>query len=264
MQLGSHVTLNSFSEHLRDNFPHLLPDLQAQGDESALSVPHATTIVGLRFEGGVLMAGDRRATAGNLIASRHIEKVFPADSQSVIGIAGAAGLAVDMARLFQIELEHYEKIEGTSLSLNGKANRLAGLIRNNLPLAMRGLAVVPLFAGYEPEIGYGRIFSFDVTGGRYEEQEHHSIGSGAAFARGALKKLWSAGLDRQAAIVVALEALFDAADDDTGTGGLDAVRKLWPVVYTIDAAGTRRVTEDELTGLAQDVLARRSSRELEA
>ncbi|MFC0581005.1 proteasome subunit beta [Micrococcoides hystricis] len=264
MDLNIHTTLNSFSEYLRAEHPQLLPVPPETTSPELAAVPHATTIVGLRYDGGVLMAGDRRATAGHHIASRHIEKVFPADAYSTIGIAGAAGLAVDMARLFQIELEHYEKIEGTTLSLNGKANRLAGLIRSNLPLALQGLAVVPLFAGFEPHVGTGRIFSFDVTGGRYEEQEHHSIGSGAAYARGALKKLWEPTLDRTEAITVALEALFDAADDDAATGGLDAVRQLWPVVYTIGASGAARVEEDELTGLAQDVLTRRSARAREA
>lgn len=260
MDLTPSGSLSSFSEHLRLQHPELLPSAQYTAAEANMPIPIATTIVGLRYQGGVLMAGDRRATAGNLIASRHIEKVFPADSTSVIGIAGAAGLAIDMARLFQIELEHYEKIEGTSLSLNGKANRLAGLIRSNLGLAMQGLAVMPLFAGYEPDLGYGRIFSFDVTGGRYEEREHHSIGSGAAFARGALKKLWEEGLEKEHGIAVALESLFDAADDDAGTSGLDAIRRLWPVVYTIDEDGVDRVAEDQLATLAQEVIQRRSAR----
>lgn len=264
MELSIQNTLNSFTEYLRLEHAHLLPVLHEGTSANLGAVPHATTIVGLRYEDGVLMAGDRLATAGNHIASRHIEKVFPADAYSTIGIAGAAGLAVDMARLFQIELEHYEKIEGTTLSLNGKANRLAGLIRANLPMALQGLAVVPLFAGFEADSSAGRIFSFDVTGGRYEEQEHHCIGSGAAYARGALKKLWHPDLDRSAAITVALEALFDAADDDAATGGLDAIRQLWPVIYTIEANGAARVEENELTGLAQDVLARRSARAREA
>ena len=158
-------------------------------------VPHGTTIVAVEFDGGVVMAGDRRATMGNLIAHREIEKVYPADEYSCVGIAGTAGIAVELVRLFQVELEHYEKIEGALLSLDGKANRLSALIRGNLSLAMQGLAVVPLFAGYDLDRRAGRIFSYDVTGGRYEEHDHHSVGSGSIFARGSLKKRWRPGLE---------------------------------------------------------------------
>src|SRR3712207_5044862 len=174
-----------------------------------------------------------RSTMGPTIANREIEKVFPADEFSAVGIAGSAGLALELVRLFQLELEHYEKIEGALLSLDGKANRLATMIRGNLGLAMQGLAVVPVFAGYDLDRGVGRIFSYDVTGGRYEEHEHHSVGSGSVFARGALKKLWRPGLDTGGAIRVAVEALFDAADDDSATGGPDTVRRIWPVVATV-------------------------------
>ena len=163
-------------------------------------IPHGTTIVAATFAGGVVMAGDRRATMGNIIAQRDIEKVFPADEYSCVGIAGAAGLAVELVRLFQVELEHYEKIEGTTLSLDGKANRLAALIRSNLGMAMQGLAVVPLFAGYDLHAGLGRIFSYDVTGGRYEEQAFHSVGSGSVFARGSLKKLYRDDLNARECI----------------------------------------------------------------
>ena len=175
----------SFLEYLVRERPDLLPAGTAPGTPEG--VPHATTIVSLAFEGGVVVAGDRRATIGNVIASRHIEKVFPTDRYSVVGIAGSAGIAMDIARLFQVELEHYEKIEGMLLSLDGKANRLASMVRGNLAMAMQGMAAVPLFAGYDELRGVGRLFSFDVTGGRYEELEHHSIGSGSMFARGALK-----------------------------------------------------------------------------
>ncbi|WP_081743521.1 proteasome subunit beta, partial [Arthrobacter sp. H20] len=225
---------------------------------AAAVAPHATTIVSMTYAGGVLMAGDRRATMGNLIASRHIEKVFPADMFSVLGIAGSAGIALDIMRLFQVELEHYEKIEGTLMSLDGKANRLAAMIRANLPLALQGLAVVPLFAGFDTAQRVGRLFSFDVTGGRYEEQEHHSVGSGAAFARGALKKLWKPNLDEDRAVHVAVESLYDAADDDSATGGPDVVRQLWPVVYTANSAGSRRVPERELALAAARVIDSRS------
>jgi proteasome beta subunit len=179
--------------------------------------PHGTTIVAATFAGGVVMAGDRRATMGNIIAQRDIQKVFPADEFSVVGIAGTAGLAVEMVRLFQTELEHYEKIEGTTLSMDGKANRLAALIRANLGLAMQGLAVVPLFAGYDLAADQGRIFSYDVTGGRYEETAFHAVGSGSLFARGSLKKLYRDDLDAEGAVTAVVQALYDAADDDFPT-----------------------------------------------
>ncbi|MHA7282877.1 proteasome subunit beta [Arthrobacter sp. TMS2-4] len=259
----------SFADYLGVHHPHMLPSNRTLGPVTATSdasrlAPHATTIVSLTFPGGVLMAGDRRATMGNVIASRHIEKVFPADRSSVLGIAGSAGIGVDLARLFQVELEHYEKIEATMMSLDGKANRLAAMVRQNLPMAMQGLAVVPLFAGFDTDRHLGRLFSFDVTGGRYEEHEHHSVGSGSVFARGALKKLWNPGLDEASAVRVAVEALYDAADDDSATGGPDTVRGLWPVVYVVDAAGTRRVPERDLEAVAHTIIDARSSAGREA
>jgi proteasome beta subunit len=187
---------------------------------------------------------------GNLIAHREIEKVYPADEYSCVGIAGTAGIAVELVRLFQVELEHYEKIEGVLLSLDGKANRLSTMIRNNLGLAMQGLAVVPLFAGYDLDRGIGRIFSYDVTGGRYEEQYHHSVGSGSMFARGSLKKRWRPGLDRHDAMAVAVEALFDAADDDSATGGPDQLRHIYPIVVSVSDAGFERVPDDEIAASA--------------
>jgi proteasome beta subunit len=209
-------------------------------------VPHATTIVSVTFDGGVVMAGDRRATMGNLIAHREIEKVFPADDYSCVGIAGTAGLAVELVRLFQVELEHYEKIEGALLSLDGKANRLSSKLRNNLGLAMQGLAVVPLFAGFDLERRQGRIFSYDVTGGRYEEHQFHSIGSGSVFARGSMKKRWRPGLGAEDAMKVVVEALVDAADDDSATGGPDLARQIFPVVAVVTVDGFRRVPDDEV------------------
>lgn len=243
---------SSFVEFLAGYAPHLLPGNRPVpvGD---MAVPHGTTIVALTFEGGVVLAGDRRATMGSMIASREIEKVFPADEFSAVGIAGTAGLAVELVRLFQLELEHYEKIEGTLLSLDGKANRLATMIRGNLGLAMQGLAVVPLFAGYDLDRAVGRIFSYDVTGGRYEEHEHHSVGSGSVFARGSLKKLWRPGLDPAQAVRVAVEALVDAADDDSATGGPDSVRRIWPVVATVTQAGYLRVPDEELAAVSAAV-----------
>jgi proteasome beta subunit len=267
-QVAANAT-SSFTEHLQRDRPELLPFNKTAaaalaGGTQPLQVPHGTTIVAMTYAGGVLMAGDRRATMGNIIASRHIEKVFPADQYSVLGIAGTAGIAIDITRLFQVELEHYEKIEGTLLSLDGKANRLGAMIRSNLPMAMQGLAVVPLFAGFDRQAGVGRLFSYDVTGGRYEEQEHHTVGSGSMFARGALKKLWRPNLSEDEAISVAIESLYDAADDDSATGGPDPVRQLWPLVYTVNRAGARRVPEHTLAEFAQRVIESRTSAGREA
>ena len=208
---------SSFVDFLTEHAPGLLPG--AQQGEGSVQAAHATTIVALTFDGGIVMAGDRRATMGTSIAHRQIEKVFPADEFSAVGIAGTAGLAVDLVRLFQLELEHYEKIEGSLLSLEGKANRLATLVRANLPLAMQGLAAVPLFGGWDLGREVGRIFSYDVVGGRYEEHDHHSVGSGSVYARGSLKKLWEHGMSASEAVDVALHALVDAADEDAATGG---------------------------------------------
>jgi proteasome beta subunit len=264
---------SSFTEHLQRERPGLLPfglrsvehlPAPAAATAAPLQVPHGTTIVALSYAGGVLMAGDRRATMGNVIASRHIEKVFPADQYSVLGIAGTAGIALDITRLFQVELEHYEKIEGTLLSLEGKANRLGAMIRGNLPMAMQGLAVVPLFAGFDRPAGVGRLFSYDITGGRYEEQEHHAVGSGSMFARGALKKLWRPRLPEEEAVAVAVEALYDAADDDTATGGPDPVRRLWPVVYTVSRSGAVRVPDPELAEIAGRIIESRTVAQREA
>jgi proteasome beta subunit len=225
--------------------------------------PHGTTIVAVTYEGGVLMGGDRRATMGNLISSRDIEKVYPADSYSVIGIAGAAGIAIEMVRLYQVELEHYEKIEGLTMSLDGKANRLAAMIRGNLGAAMQGLAVVPLFAGFDldaaPGVAPGRIFSYDVTGGNYEERGYAAVGSGSLFAKNSLKKTWRTGLPADAATRTVVEALYDAADDDAATGGPDPVRRLYPIVYRVDAEGTVRLTDAEVAAVADTIIAERAA-----
>lgn len=249
----------SFVEFLAAHAPQLLPQNRPLGSGQAPEAPHATTIVALTFDGGLVMAGDRRATMGSHIASRDIEKVFPADEFSAVGIAGTAGLAIELVRLFQLELEHYEKIEGALLSLDGKANRLATMIRSNLGLAMQGLAVVPLFGGYDVDRARGRLFSYDVTGGRYEEHEFHSVGSGSVFARGSLKKRWRPGLDAADAVRVAVEALYDAADDDSGTGGPDRLREIWPVVATVTAGGYRRVASAELSAAVDTIVAERTA-----
>ena len=185
---------SSFHDFLRAHAPEVLPSGRRLPSGASIDAPHGTTIVAITFDGGVLMAGDRRATMGNIIANREMEKVFAADEFSTVGIAGTAGLAIELVRLFQVELEHYEKIEGTLMSLEGKANRLASMIRGNLGMAMQGLSVVPMFTGYDVDLRLGRIFSYDVTGGCYEEHDHHSVGSGSLFARGAMKKLFRRGM----------------------------------------------------------------------
>ncbi len=222
--------------------------------------PHGTTIVAATFPGGVIMAGDRRATMGNMIAQRDIEKVFPADEYSVVGIAGAAGLAVEMVGLFQVELEHYEKIEGAPLSLVGKANRLATMIRGNLPLAMQGLAVVPLFAGWDEAAAMGRIFSYDATGGRYEETAFFSVGSGSVFARGSLKKLYAPDLSVDDATMAVLQALYDAADDDSATGGPDLARRIFPVVMIAGPDGVQRVGDEQVGAMVDALVGGRRTR----
>jgi proteasome beta subunit len=252
---------SSFIDFLGKQAPELLPAGRTLPTANAGDLaPHGTTIVAATFPGGVIMAGDRRATMGNIIAQRDIEKVFPADEFSCVGIAGTAGLAVEMVRLFQLELEHYEKIEGSPLSMDGKANRLATLIRSNLGMAMQGLAVVPLFAGFDLIAQQGRIFSYDVTGGRYEETAFHSVGSGSLFARGALKKLYRNDLDAEGCATALVQALYDAADDDSATGGPDMTRRIFPVVGEITARGYRRLTDDEVATIADRVIAARMDR----
>ena len=248
---------SSFTEFVGVHAPHLLPSRRALPPGSSLEAPHGTTIVTATFDGGVVMAGDRRATMGNLIANRDMEKVFAADEYSAVGIAGTAGLAIELVKLFQVELEHYEKIEGTLLSLEGKANRLASMIRANLGMAMQGLAVVPMFAGYDLDRNLGRIFSYDVTGGCYEEHDHHSVGSGSLFARGSLKKLWRPGLSADDAVRVVVEALYDAADDDSATGGPDVGRRIWPTVAVVDLQGVRFAAEEALREVVESVIAGR-------
>jgi proteasome beta subunit len=252
---------SSFSDFLAAQAPDLLPGRRTvpQGHAGDLA-PHGTTIVAATYAGGVVMAGDRRATMGNIIAQRDIEKVFPADEFSAVGIAGTAGIAVEMVRLFQTELEHYEKIEGTTLSMDGKANRLAALIRGNLAMAMQGLSVVPLFAGFDLTADQGRIFSYDVTGGRYEETAFHSVGSGSLFARGSLKKLYRADLTERECVTAVVQALYDAADDDSATGGPDLTRRIFPVVQVITADGGRRLADDDVAAIADEVIAGRMAR----
>src|SRR6476660_6883565 len=219
----------SFSELLRQVSPHHLPSA-AGGSMTGFDIPHGTTVVAVRYADGVVMAGDRRATAGYMIASRRIDKVFAADDFSGVAIAGAAGPAVEMVKLFQTQLEHYEQIEGETLSLEGKANQLGQMVRGNLPAAMQGFAVVPLFAGYGHRRNRGRGFSYDVTGGKYEEADFQTNGSGGVHARNWIKATWREDISRDDAIDLSLRALFAAADEDTATGGPDIVRGIFPTV----------------------------------
>ncbi|MGO9079337.1 MAG: proteasome subunit beta [Streptosporangiaceae bacterium] len=254
---------SSFADFLTLAAPELLPGAGAAGQGAsalARALPHGTTIVAAGCAGGVVMAGDRRATAGNMISQRDIEKVFRSDEFSAIAIAGVAGIGIELVRLFQVELEHYEKLEGRALSLEGKANRLAALVRGNLGAAMQGLVVVPLFAGFDENRQIGRIFSYDVAGGRYEEHRFYSIGSGSVFARGSLKKLYTDDMSVGDAALTCMQALYDAADDDSATGGPDLTRQIFPVVTTVTADGFRRLTDAEAGAYAQTVVQGRMQR----
>jgi proteasome beta subunit len=248
---------SSFVELLRRQSPHLLPG--AEPAPAVTEIPHGTTVLAMRYRDGVIMAGDRQATAGYQVASRRIEKIFKADDLSGVGIAGAAGPAMEMAKLFQTELEHYEKVEGDNLSLDGKANKLGQMIRMNLQAAMMGLAVVPIFAGFDEKAGVGRLFKYDITGGRYEERDYDAQGSGSKDARDSLKKLWKRDMPRDEALRTALEALIDAADEDVGTGGPDLVRGIFPTVKTITRSGYGEVADDEIRRVCEAILATRTT-----
>jgi len=247
----------SFLELLRR--AELLPPVPAADATDRLTVTHGTTVVAVRYADGVVMAGDRRATSGHLISHRTMEKVFPADRHSGVAIAGAAGPAMDMVKLFQLQLEHYEKVEGSELSLEGKANQLSAFVRNHLPAAMQGLAVVPLFAGYDTRRRSGRLFQYDVTGGRYEESNFASTGSGSLHAGTVVKLGYREGLDRGATLDLAISALFNAADEDSATGGPDLVRGIFPTMATITDQGFERVEEQEVADRFRSLVDRLST-----
>jgi proteasome beta subunit len=253
---------SSFADFLASHSPDLLPGRAVPADadprtlpgQAIRDLPHATTIVAAVCDHGVVLAGDRRATAGSMIAKRDVEMVFRSDEFSAMGYAGTGSVGIEFVRLFQVELEHYEKMEGRSLSLEGKANRLAWMVRGNLAAAMQGLVVVPLFVGYDEDSGHGRIFSYDVAGGPYEEQRFYSIGSGSLFARGALKKLYVDDMPVRDAVLACVQALYDAADDDSATGGPDLTRRIFPVVATITADGYRKLSEAESEEISLQVV----------
>ncbi len=251
---------SSFTEFLSAVSPELLPghNLPTSTGGTEHLTPDATTIVALTFPGGVVLAGDRRATQGNVIANRDMDKLYRTDEFSAVAIAGSAGIGIELARLYQVELEHYEKMEGRALSLEGKANKLAQMIRGNLGMALQGFVVVPLLVGYDENSEQGRVFSYDAVGGRYEEHRYHSIGSGSVYARGSIKKLYKDDLSQTNAVEVALESLYDAADDDTATGGPDLHRKIYPLVDVITEDGHRRMDTDEVAELATRVVERRA------
>ena len=251
----------SFVDLLRRVAPHDLPGgglgaglAGGGGVAPPLDAVHGTTVLAIRYDGGVVMAGDRRATAGSMIASRRIEKVFPADDFSGVAIAGAAGPAVELVRLFQLQLEHYEKIEGELLSLEGKANQLAMLVRQNLQAALVGFVVIPLFAGFDARRGIGRVFSYDVTGGKYEEHDFQTNGSGGIHARNWIKALWQEGMSREDTVDLSLRALFSAADEDSATGGPDVVRGIYPILAVISAEGYERVPDEDIAARAQTLV----------
>ncbi len=258
---------SSFADFLASHSPDLLPGRTVPGDaiqgtpgQTIRDLPHATTIVAAVCDGGVVLAGDRRATAGSMIAKRDVEKVFRSDEFSAMGYSGTGSVGIEFVRLFQVELEHYEKMEGRSLSLEGKANRLAWMVRGNLGAAMQGLVVVPLFVGYDEDSGHGRIFSYDVAGGPYEEHRFYSIGSGSLFARGAMKKFYVDNMPVPDAMLACVQALYDAADDDSATGGPDLTRRIFPVVATVTADGFSKLPDAEAEQVAQQVVQSRMSR----
>jgi proteasome beta subunit len=254
----------SFVDLLRQIAPHDLPSgarNASTGDGPHFEVTHGTTVLAIRYADGVVMAGDRRATAGYTIANRRMDKVFPADDYSGIAIAGAAGPAMELVRLFQVQLEHYEKIEGELLSLEGKANQLGGLVRANLQAAMAGFVVVPLFAGFDARRGLGRVFSYDATGGKYEEADFQTNGSGGVHARNWIKAFWNEGMSRDEVVDLALRALFAAADEDAATGGPDLVRHIYPLVAVISADGYETADDELVRARAEALLGGREEGE---
>ncbi len=254
--------LSSFADLLRRQAPDLLPNVR-DSIGSGADLPHGTTIVALKYPGGVLIAGDRRSTQGHMIAGRDVQKVYITDDYTATGIAGTAAIAVEFARLYAVELEHYEKLEGVALTFPGKVNRLATMVRGNLGAALQGFVALPLLVGYDLDdpnpLGAGRIVSFDAAGGwNVEVEGYQSVGSGSLFAKSAMKKMYTRVSDADSALAVAIEALYDAADDDSATGGPDLVRGIYPTAVTIDADGAEDVPEDRIAELAREVVASRS------
>lgn len=257
---GQNYGGSSFFEMLRLDHPESVPEF-SNLDWSTVQVPHGTTVLALVYQDGVLMAGDRLATEGYQVATRDIEKVFKVDDDCLVAIAGAAGPAIEMVRLFRVELEHYQKLEGQQLTFEGKANRLSHMIRQNLPAAMQGLVVMPLFAGYDHQKNRGRIYKFDITGGRYAEADYYATGSGGKDARSSLKKTFvDTAFERDAAIVSSVGALIDAADEDRGTGGFDINRSIYPTCMLVTESGVEEVPESELLAAYELTMRQRQER----
>lgn len=264
---------SSFFDYLLQTRPELTPAARWSGsvptpisaDEVQrgylASVTHGTTVLAIKYDQGVVIAGDRRATEGYQLAARTMEKVFKTDSHSAMAIAGAAGPCIEMAKLFSIELEHYEKLDGVSLSCVGKANRLGQMVKANLPMVMQGLVVIPLFVGFDPKIEEGRIFKYDVTGGRYEETDYHSIGSGGKDAKVTIKERYRRHLSEEETIRLALQALFSAAEEDVGTGGPDTFRRIFPTMKLIDAEGVKDVEEPRVAAMCEELALARAKQD---
>ncbi|MFO0733393.1 MAG: proteasome subunit beta [Nitrospiraceae bacterium] len=231
-----------------------VPMAQESGRSGSMPVPHGTTVLAVKYRDGVIIAGDRRATEGFQIADRRIEKVFRIDDYSAMAIAGAAGPCIEMAKLFQTELEHYEKLEGVQLSCEGKANKLGQMVKANLPMVFQGLVVMPLYVGYDLKRKEGRIFKYDITGGRYEESDHHAIGSGGKDARNTMREHYRPALPEQDALQLALRALYNAADEDVGTGGPDLLRGIYPTAKIVSESGITDVTEDRIRGIYEAMM----------
>ncbi len=263
---------SSFFDFLTEHHPALTPtgrsgflQLQATADpmrgSGSMNVPHATTVLAIKYQQGVVIAGDRRATEGFQIAERRIEKVFKIDEYSAMAIAGAAGPCIEMAKLFQVELEHYEKLEGVQLSCEGKANKLGQMVKANLPMVFQGLVVMPLYVGYDLKRAEGRIFKYDLAGGRYEESDYHAIGSGGKDARNTMREHFRKGLAEPDALKLALLALYNAADDDVGTGGPDLVRGIYPTAKVVSASGITDLSDQQIRGVYDELIATRRSKE---
>jgi len=250
---------SSFYDFLAARYPYILPSghrhLTNETPALQSSIPHGTTVLAVKYQDGAVIAGDRRATEGFQVSGRRIEKVYKVDEHSAIAIAGAAGPCIELARLFQTEMEHYEKLEGVELSTEGKANKLSQMIKANLPMAFQGLIVIPVFVGYDLTKGEGRIFKYDITGGRYEETDHYATGSGGKDARNTLKKFYKDRMNEEEVLRLTLEALYDAADEDIGTGGPDLIRGIYPTVKTVTGKGITDVDEDQIKQIYAELLA---------
>jgi proteasome beta subunit len=250
---------SSFFDLLRVDHPHLIPSFNVDFAGAAHEIPHGTTVLALKYESGVMVAGDRLATAGHSVASRDVQKVFATDEYSLMAISGAAGPSIEMARILSVELEHYEKIEGEALELEGKANKLSQMIRQNLPAAMQGLAVVPLYAGYDRRRKTGRLWKFDITGGRYEEANFDATGSGGLYAGESLKASWRPNLSKSDALTAAVTALTAAADEDRATGGIDLERRIFPIVKFCSESGMEDGAETDIEAAYRQIMERRSN-----